>query len=181
LSEPDVEEFIAHFGVKGMRWGVRKSQLSSTEVRNSEIARISKRIPKYNTEKGLRVAAGYQLRERGLAKQSAKSLKRNPSFTYKELSPEQKAAFQRKASNAVTRSVMLKGAAQVAALLAGGPIVGANVGRSVEGATAGAIVSVLLAGKLGKTRVSELRSIHAATKSDERKLKIEKLRSQSAG
>lgn len=44
------EEFIAHFGVKGMRWGVRKERAVTTEVRTDQ--GLIKRQTKVQTKGG---------------------------------------------------------------------------------------------------------------------------------
>ena len=40
---PEDEAFLAHYGVKGMRWGVRKSKDSSEKSKSPKEKRVSKR------------------------------------------------------------------------------------------------------------------------------------------
>jgi hypothetical protein len=171
-QDPRVEDFLEHHGVKGMHWGEHKSREMSDDERKDKIAKIQSKLPKFGSEKAIRAALGYQLRSNQLDKKVARTTKRNSSFSYKALSPAQQLEIQRKAQKTVTRKTVLKGSAQITAILAGGAISGAKLGKSPEAATGAAVASLLLAGKVGKTRAVELRSLHTATKVDKRKKQI---------
>ena len=52
MSDAAREAALAHFGVKGMRWGVRKSRKTASRQIESVLARSPDRFdPKYSTER----------------------------------------------------------------------------------------------------------------------------------
>lgn len=52
MTDPKVEEFIAHYGVKGMRWGVRKQRTTSSDYKKT--AHLRNRRPSELTNKQLK-------------------------------------------------------------------------------------------------------------------------------
>lgn len=41
-EEAEIEKFLQHFGVKGMKWGVRKAYASRVSTRADQLERVSK-------------------------------------------------------------------------------------------------------------------------------------------
>jgi hypothetical protein len=163
LEQSDVllEDFLAHYGVRGMRWGVRRSEPSSASDRRLELAKINQKIGKIDADKALR---GYGLRGWAAQKMYNKQIKKNPGFAYKKLSPEEKLAWQRKASRKVTRSVIERGAVEIAAVLGGGTITVSKMLTHPDSRKGAEIGVILLAGQLGAMRVSELNAIRTGNK-----------------
>ncbi len=86
--------YLAHHGVKGMKWGVRRSQNSSTESKskkrktNKEPSKLSKKLastPKYGTFDNAVYTANNKLKGERVARQLGKTAiyvakKRNPNL-----------------------------------------------------------------------------------------------------
>src|SRR5450756_1147482 len=87
MPELSVDEFLAHHGVKGMKWGVHEEK--STAETSADLKRsLDKVHAKLDKKSGSHVVAGYGLKGWAGAKQYDKAIKRDPSFEYKKLSPK---------------------------------------------------------------------------------------------
>lgn len=81
--DPDSEDFLAHYGVAGMKWGVRNDDRSAGDkIRSTSVAANSKRIGKFL----LKTSPGYQA---GL-----KQKKKNDAFN-----ADLKSAYSKKESS----------------------------------------------------------------------------------
>jgi hypothetical protein len=136
----NVEEFLAHHGIKGMRWGVRNAS-----SRAEDNLALRQRIVEKNT-----------------AKATAKYGDR--------LTDEDRAEIQRQADKKVTRHIAEVGALKVAAVLVGGKAIHGKMPLSValkEPAIAkvGEAAAVLyLAGKVGASSYHDIKDFKAESK-----------------
>lgn len=159
-EKPPLDEILlAHSGVKGMHWGVRK------KTPQQQIKKLTKKIDKIDANK---LIEGVSLRGWAAKKQYNRLVKQNPKFSYGKLSPAEKLAYDKKAANRVKRSVVLRGAAEA------GVIVGGTAGlikvtkTSPQGARGALVAGVLLAGQVGYMRLQQVHAVNAS-------LKLEKL------
>lgn len=68
MIEEDVEAFLEHFGVKGMKWGVRKTRPSNVDSKVARIAKIDKKTSRMNASRimdGAGIVGYYQSRKIG--------------------------------------------------------------------------------------------------------------------
>lgn len=159
-EKPSLDEaLLEHFGVKGMHWGVRKKENLTNK---QQIARINKKISKLDIENRYVEGAGLVGRER--AKIYKRRLKKDPKFTRRKLSTEQKLADEDKSAARISRKVVIAGAIE-AGVIIGGTLALAKATKASPQAKRGATVSaVILAGRAGSIRISQLRSIHTVKK-----------------
>jgi len=117
VTDDDVNDFLEHFGVKGMRWGTRKA--SSSKSPEDRIRKIDKKINRLNADRiygGAGLVGYYQ--------------KRKPS----------------KRPHAKARSrLLLRGATETAVLLGGSTILMKKMGASRQQVRGGQIAFGLLA------------------------------------
>lgn len=165
----ELDEFLVHHGVKGMHWGVRRDTHSVTpapgsRAARSEVAKINKQLGKIDAQK---YVDGESLQGWALRKQYNKAVKKNPEFKFGSLSEEEKIAYRRKASRTVTRSVVTRGALEVATVLAVGTFGVSKVKAHTDTKIGAEIAVILLAGQVGKTRLGQLSENHTANKVNE--------------
>jgi hypothetical protein len=180
FDESELDEFLKHFGVKGMHWGVRETRstsLTPTAAKRAELADLNKKISKIG---GQKYVDGEELRGWALKKQYKKAVKKDPSFTYGKLTPEAKAEWQKRATRKVTRSLITRGVIETAVVLGGGTLGVNAVHLNKESKVGAEIAVILLAGHVGTTRVSELRSVHQASKFKQYDLRRDELNKQLA-
>ena len=164
-TQEEIDAFLAHHGVKGMHWGVRKPERETTNVdRKREISKINKKLDKGDAN---RIVEGAGLKGFAVKKQFEKETKKNPDFSYQKLSPAQKAEYQRKASRKITRRLVIQGSAETAAILVTGNVALNHVHGHPETINGARLATVLLAGKVGYSRVQQIRSVHESDKHDD--------------
>jgi hypothetical protein len=172
-EKPSLED-LAHFGVKGMKWGVRKPQ-TPQEQQSRELA---KAIQKRDAIDGQKAFDGYGLRGWGAKKIYKRQVRKNPHFALNKLTKEETVAYNKAATRRAARSVMLRGSVEVAAILAGGGFLIKNSGVNSQAQTGAAIATVLLAGQVGAQRVGQLRSLRAANQLDARRQRVLELQAR---
>jgi hypothetical protein len=161
MSE-EVDEFLAHFGVKGMHWGERKAVEPATRADlKGRIDKIDAKLEKGN---GDSVVSGYGLKGSAGAKQYKKAVKKNPDFSYKNLSPEQKRAYDKKSYNMAERAVVGRAAVESILILAGGNLVSNHI--QTKNLPVARKVTLLILATNSAMRVSQLNSIHNAEKAE---------------
>jgi hypothetical protein len=162
LQHSSVDEFLAHFGVKGMHWGVSKTTEPATKTElKSQIDKINAKLEKGD---GSKVISGYSLKGWAGAKQYKKAVKKNPDFSYAKLSPEQKRAYDKKSYNMAERAVVGRVAVESLLILGGGNLVSNHIQTKNLG-TARKVTLLILATN-SAVRVSQLNSLHNAEKTE---------------
>lgn len=158
-----------------MKWGEHVFGRDETPSNpRSELAKVQRQISKLDSDK---IVTGEELRGWALQKQAKKAVRRDPSFTYGKLSPAEKAAYQHKATVRVTRSLVARGIFETSVVLAGA--YGVGKAPLAENAKRGAQISaILLAGKVGTTRVQEIRAVRTADKFNRFDTRRDELRKQ---
>jgi hypothetical protein len=129
ISKPSPEELVLkHYGVKGMRWGVRRTekQLSGSRKKSPEnmtsaekaarIKKLHKELQKMNPELGL---AGAGVRGHYGKKLSKKDFKKNPDYDWRKESPEKRLAISKQVTNKATRGTIYRAGAVAAAGILG--------------------------------------------------------------
>lgn len=159
-SDIQIEEFLMHHGVKGMHWGVHRTR-TAEQVRNRELAKINRQTGRLNMDK---VVEGLQLTGHFKLKQYNKAVKKDPGFTYKKLSPEAQKAYDAKARRKAYASVSAIGLGEMALVLGVGNLALNHVKGRPETINGARLATVLLAGKVGYMRASQLRAIHLSEK-----------------
>jgi hypothetical protein len=171
LDPQEVDDFLQHFGVKGMHWGVRRESAPPTNAQQR--ASLEKKISRIN---GQTAVSGYELRGSVLAKQYKRNIKKDPNWSYGKLSPEKRAEYTRKADAKVTRKVIALGVLETSAILGGGALAYTHIKGSDASRQGAAIGAILLAGKVGQMRISQVHQIYVAGKLDELQAERAKLR-----
>jgi hypothetical protein len=159
LQHSSVDEFLEHFGVKGMHWGVHKSDPANPQNLRGQISKIDAKLEKKD---GANVLAGYGLKGWAGSKQYKKAIKKNPDFRYAKLSAEQKLAYDKKSYNMARRSVIGRTAVESALIVVGGTVVSDHV-QTKNQDTAKKVTLLVLATN-GAMRVSQLHSLNTAEK-----------------
>lgn len=167
MTPQEVDDFIEHFGRKGMHWGEHiftSGGQTPAQSRTKELAKVNRKIDKIDADKAV---AGYALRGWAAQKKYNKVIKKDPGFAFKKLTPEEKTKWERQASRRVTRSVMTRGALEVGLVLGGGHYVNSKIPASRNTKAGTEVALILLAGQMGAMRVSELNAIRVSNKLDE--------------
>lgn len=145
------------FGVKGMHWGVHKSEGAS---KAQKIKSLTDKIDRIDPN---RVIDGHSQRGYYLNKQYNKLVKADPKFAYSKLSAEDKKKYQAKASRAAIRTSAVAGVIESILVAGGGALLVSQIatGRPAKQAQVG---FALLGAKVLQTRVSEIRNVKLADK-----------------
>lgn len=165
-EKPSLDEALVHFGVKGMKWGVRKERTPAQEIQ-----RLTKKINRIDADSFIE---GESLRGWALRKQYKKAVRKDPKFKVNKLSLDDQIKYHRKATRRVKRSVALRGAAEVATILGGTYGLTKVTKTSAQGRAGVLISSALLAGQVGSMRVEQIHQISLADKMN----KLQRQRSQ---
>lgn len=128
MEEDLIDNFLAHYGVAGMKWGKRTKKPISAQIK-----KLEKKRDRFNANN---IVRGAELTGWAINKGS-----KNPS---------------RRAST----SVALRGAAEVAIILAGGNVAINAMGAHGKTLQKGRIAVAGLAAQAATMRVHELKSIH---------------------
>jgi hypothetical protein len=158
-TQEEIDVFLAHHGIKGMRWGVHKSDPANPQNLRGQISKIDAKLEKKD---GANVLAGYGLKGWAGSKQYKKAIKKNPDFSYSKLSAEQKLAYDKKSYNMARRSVIGRTAVESALIVVGGNVVSDHV-QTKNQDTAKKVTLLVLATN-GAMRVSQLHSLNTAEK-----------------
>jgi len=159
------EEALAHFGIKGMRWGVRKSPNS--------LAKAQSKMDKLDANKAI---AGISYQGHYLRKMANKELRKNPKFSYSKLTPQEKKDWQTKGSNKAIRSMATMGIIETALVLTGGSMLVNKALPRPETRVGAQVGVVLLAGQAGRIRVSQINAVRTAQKMDSLRTEIDALK-----
>lgn len=113
---PPLNELI-HYGVKGMKWGVRKDRLKNVDSmtyaqKQARIKKLHKELEKMDAELGI---AGAGLRGHYGKKLTKKDLKKNPNYDWRKESPEKRIELSRQVTRKAVRGTMLRHGAAIAA------------------------------------------------------------------
>ena len=125
----DVDDFLAHYGVPGMKWGKKKGSVSAPDKR---IAKIDRQLNRLN---GHRIYDGA-----GLTGWAVGKGKSNPG-------------------SYVKRTSALKGAVEVAAILGGVNIGLSKMRLSPRNKQGARVSALILAGTVAKVRIDEIRNV----------------------
>lgn len=162
-EKPPLDE-LAHYGVKGMRWGIHRKE----QTPEKQLAKLRKKHDNVSDAKaerrGRATFEGERLVGHYLAKDYKKKVKKNPNYAVGKLPEMERIALERKAANKARRSVLLRGVAETGLVLAGGHFLLKNVKLSPQHQLGVQVSVVLLAGQVGKERVSQLHQINMAMK-----------------
>lgn len=166
-EKPSIDD-ILHFGVKGMRWGVRKSDpgLDTSEGRKKRIGKLEKKIDRLDDEY---IVTGYGLRGHAAKGLHEKAKKKDPNYdaTGKTWTKEQNAAFSKKVGRRARRQSIQMGALASAIILGAGNIamsaLAAN-GTHANTVREGRIGVAMLVGIPAKQTVQYVRAIGQAEK-----------------
>lgn len=107
MSDQTTEDFIAHFGVKGMHWGIRRDLLSSGSDASKSSASATASTSK------VKIASGKAEAIKSIAGYESRSLEKlNPSVSdeeQKHFTPEQKRAIEIAAGVVATSAILAFG------------------------------------------------------------------------
>jgi hypothetical protein len=159
-TDEEIDDFLAHHGVKGMHWGVRKSP---EQQKRAELQKINRKINRLNPDN---VQTGLDVQGFGISKQYKKEVRKNPNFTFGKLSPAEKKAYEDKANSRARRAVVTRGAIEVAVILAGGNIAVNKLAQSPSSRQGAKIAVLLLAGQAGYIRLQQLGALHHVIKAE---------------
>ena len=176
MEQAEVDDFLAHYGVAGMKWG--KHNASSTPMSNEDKkVRLHELQRKINKKSGQYIS-GVSLRGGQKQKMYEKAVKKDPDFQYKNLNPEQKKAWEKKAARVMTAKIALSGVMETG-VIAGGGLLAVNKMLKNPSTRIGSQVAVgLLAGKVASTRLKQVIDINNSLKVDAWKEEAVKLRKE---
>jgi hypothetical protein len=150
------EEALAHYGVKGMKWGVHRERTPE-----QQLARINKKISRIDANTAIE---GISLQGWALKKQYKRSVRKDPAFKFNKLPVAEQERRQRKATNRVRRSVALRGAAEIAVILGGTALLANKVGSSPQAKNGALVSAAILSGKVGKMRIEQLHQLNVGVR-----------------
>jgi hypothetical protein len=170
-DKPSLDEALVHFGVKGMKWGVRKNSISKTGQQGN-LKKLQKKMDRLDADRAIE---GYNYRGWAGKKVYKKMVKKNSKFAFNKLSKAEQVAYLKKIDSKAKRDIALMGAAEVAIILGGGNLL-VNKMASSPNARRGAKVSVaILAAQAGRIRVNQIRAVNTAGKMDRLREQIKEL------
>lgn len=149
----NVDDFLAHYGVKGMRWGHSKTPQERLSV-------VRRKQSKTNSDVAFQ---GDMLRAHYRQKKDKQSLKKDPNFKYGNLSKEQKAVYERGVTKMAYRDLAARGVVDIALGVAIGKVGGQKLfGLNSQNST---MAAGLIAGTATLRRIGEVREVVAAERS----------------
>lgn len=152
----DVDNFLEHYGVKGMKWGKRKAKLTPRQ----QLDALDKMASKQN---GHQVFAGASLRAYYAGKENKRATRKDANFDFKKLTQEQKDKFNARVNRRAYTDLALRGIGEAAAAAAIGKVGGKTLfGLDSERST---MSGAAFAGMVLTGRVTQMASISAANKS----------------
>jgi hypothetical protein len=154
---------LYHYGVKGMKWGVRKKELSPAD----EVTKITQKM---KPGKGRRIYEGEQYRGHYGKKLFKKERIKDPKFMYSELSKSDQKKYQSKITNKTRAGIATLGAAE----MAGGAVIFSLIGKYIYGLNKKNTVRAAagIVGLIAAARMSQLHSVNVA---DKHKKRVERL------
>lgn len=150
----ETDDFLAHYGVKGMKWGKRKTP-------EQRLAKVNRKIDRID---GNRAFQGYMLRAHFTGKMAKKELKKNPNWDYRKLSDAEDARFNAKADAKARRVILRNGATAAAIIAAGAAYTTTQMKLSPQNARGAQIAFGILALKTLGPTVTEMREINSVSK-----------------
>lgn len=159
FNKPELNELV-HYGVKGMKWGVRKRR--KDESPQERIKKLQKEIDKYD---GQQIFDGYSYIGWEAKKFNKKNMKKNPNFQedYKKLPQEVRDADRQKLANRAMRRTLTSAAIQSAILVGGGGYAVSKVKVNAEAKRGAQAALVVMATQhLALVSVKQTMAIRAA-------------------
>jgi hypothetical protein len=151
-SALDVEDFLAHYGVKGMRWGVRRSARERLDRANVDSAMV-----------------GWNLKGHAAKKISNRRKKKEPDWDrhkYEKLPEAERKKYDRKINRSAYARSVGTGAAATGVVLGGRQLLMSNLKLSRSTSVGLNQASIFLAAGMGLTTLLQLKGIHDANKID---------------
>jgi hypothetical protein len=156
------EDELAHFGVKGMRWGQRQADRPMTQQeKTARLKQLDRKMDRLDMNKAL---AGIGFIGSESQKMTKKRLKKDANFTFKSLSNDEKVAWRNKSSAKAQRRAVRQGAFATGVLLGGGLLAVSKLTLAPQ-TMQGAQVSVALLSTIPlRSSISNISSIRTADK-----------------
>lgn len=148
-----VDDFLAHYGVPGMKWGQRQTP-------QQRLAVVRRKQDRTNAKAALE---GDSLRAYYRQKKVGKSEAKDPGFKYAKLNKEQKAIYERGVTKMAYRDLAARGVIDVGLGVAIGKIGGQKLfGLNSKNSN---MAAGLIVGAATLRRVGEIREVVAAERS----------------
>jgi hypothetical protein len=162
-TQEELDDFLAHHGIKGMHWGERNPSSRAEE----HVTKAKTVVKSHVKDANARAEANLALKNRIVEKRTAKATAKHPG---EKLTDEQKADIERRAEKKVTHHIAEVGAAKVAGILIGGKVIHGKMPMSMalrepRIAKVGEAAAVLyLAGKVGASSVHDIKNFRTKAK-----------------
>lgn len=153
---------LAHYGVKGMRWGVHNAAPTTAAARDRQVAKLDSKINRKIDAQQVVIGAAY--RNHYGAKIYKKRLKKDPNFRYDKLSKKDQAAYDRKISSKTKRNITAVGVVETAAILAGGNFMLKQIAKDPATLHGGQVALAIIAGQNAKMRIDQIRAVRTTDK-----------------
>lgn len=126
MADEEVDDFLAHFGIKGMKWGQRKSESSAPDTRTDlqKYKDVEKEFPLHNNRGSWE---GGLLRQHYAKKVLDKERRKDESFDFNKIDGERRRDLQQKIQRKAMTDLALRTTGEAAAAVVIGKVGGAKL------------------------------------------------------
>lgn len=168
---------LAHFGVKGMKWGVH-STATPAQQEAKRVLKLQKKLRRIDSNKALN---GLGLRSTSAVRYNKKLRKKDPEFGNKKFSYDEAKKYNRTVTRKAVNSVLLRGIPQVALILAGGNLAVGRLKASPQTIKGGRIGVAIIATQAASIMYSDISSISQSHRLESYQNELRKLQPNKRG